>query len=119
MGWENIGTGLLRRGSARAGCCRHKKITGRKRTRNLVGPCWVQGERRSLDMIADGNGIGRSCEELSPGDQIEAWHNGRLFHRGQVTRIIPSTGLFWIIDAATNRRKLLDSEALEIVTVDP
>jgi hypothetical protein len=66
-------------------------------------------------MMSDGNGKLRVSEQWSPGDQIEAWYKGRLFHRGRVTRTIPSTGLLWIIDAATGKRKLLDSEAMEIV----
>ena len=57
----------------------------------------------------------RSAAELSTGDEIEAWHNGRLFHRGPVLRVLPSVGLFWIQDARTGARRLLDVEALDIV----
>jgi hypothetical protein len=64
----------------------------------------------------DGNGTAvRSCAELAAGDEIEAWHNGRLFHRGRVTQTIPQMGLFWILDARTGTRKLLDVEALEVI----
>ena len=55
-----------------------------------------------------------SCEELSVGDQIEAWHNGRLFHRGEVIRTVAATDLFWILDERTGTRRLIDAEALVI-----
>jgi hypothetical protein len=57
----------------------------------------------------------QSCGELSVGDQIEAWHNGRLFHRGEVIRTVAATDLFWILDERTGTRRLIDSEALVIV----
>lgn len=53
--------------------------------------------------------------KLQAGDHIEAWHNGKLFHRGRVTDVVPSLELIWIRDAITGKRKLLDPEALEIV----
>ena len=40
----------------------------------------------------------QSSGELSVGDQIEAWHNGKLFHRGEVIRTVAATDLFWILD---------------------
>ena len=52
--------------------------------------------------------------QLRIGDQIEAWHRGKLFHRGRVTDVVPHLELFWILDARTGTRKLLDPEALEI-----
>ena len=57
----------------------------------------------------------RAAADLSAGDEIEAWHNGRLFHRGPVLRVLPSVGLFWIRDGRTGTRRLLDVEALDIV----
>ena len=55
-----------------------------------------------------------SCEELSVGDLIEAWHNGKLFHRGQVIRTVAATDLFWILDERTGTRRLIDAEVLVI-----
>ena len=55
-----------------------------------------------------------SCGELSVGDQIEAWHNGKLFHRGEVIRTVAATDLFWILDERTGTRRLIDAEALVI-----
>lgn len=55
--------------------------------------------------------------QLHTGDHIEAWHNGKLFHRGRVTHLVPALDLFWILDARTGTRRLLDPEALEIVRV--
>lgn len=68
-------------------------------------------------MDAGTNSNVRTCSELSAGEEIEAWHKGRLFHRGRVAETIPSTDLFWIVDSRTGARKLLDVEALEIVRV--
>jgi hypothetical protein len=59
----------------------------------------------------------QSCGELSVGDQIEAWHNGKLFHRGEVVRTVEATDLFWILDERTGTRRLIDAEALVIVRV--
>jgi hypothetical protein len=59
----------------------------------------------------------RSCGELSVGDEIEAWHNGRLFHRGEVLRTVPATDLFWIRDGRTGARRLIDAEVLVILRV--
>ncbi|MBD1593370.1 hypothetical protein HC744_15140 [Arthrobacter sp. S1_S22] len=56
--------------------------------------------------------------QLRVGDQIEAWHNGKLFHRGRVMDVVPALELFWILDARTGTRKLLDPEALEIRHVE-
>jgi hypothetical protein len=55
-----------------------------------------------------------STGPLRIGDHIEAWHRGKLFHRGRVTDVVPALELFWILDARTGARKLLDQEALEI-----
>lgn len=52
--------------------------------------------------------------QLRIGDEIEAWHNGKLYHRGRVTDVVPALELFWILDSRTGTRKLLDPEALEI-----
>lgn len=57
----------------------------------------------------------RDCRELSYGDDVEAWNNGRLHHHGKVIETYPSMGLFWILDARTGTRRLLDVEALDIV----
>ncbi|MGO4192526.1 hypothetical protein AB4Y67_12740 [Arthrobacter sp. YAF17] len=59
----------------------------------------------------------QSMGELSVGDQIEAWHNGKLFHRGEVIRTVADTDLFWILDEGTGTRRLIDTEALVIVRV--
>lgn len=66
-------------------------------------------------MTAVNESIVRSCADLSTGDEIEAWHNGFLFHRGRVTELVPTLGLFWIKDARTGTRRLLDVDALRIV----
>ena len=56
-----------------------------------------------------------SSAELNVGDEIEAWHNGKLFHRGPVTQTVTGVDLFWILDARTGTRRLIDAEALVIL----
>ena len=51
------------------------------------------------------------------GDQIEGWHNGKLFHRGEVIRTVAATDLFWILDERTGTRRLIDAEAFVILRV--
>ncbi|CAI3804661.1 hypothetical protein [Pseudarthrobacter sp. MM222] len=57
----------------------------------------------------------QSSAELSVGDEIEAWHNGKLFHRGRVNQTVASMDLFWIVDSRTGARRLIDVEALVIL----
>ena len=62
----------------------------------------------------------RSSSELNVGDEIEAWHNGKLFHRGTVTQTVTAVDLFWILDSRTGTRRLIDAEALVILrAADP
>ena len=58
-----------------------------------------------------------SCEALDSGDEIEAWHDGRLWHKGRVSQTVPSMGMFWIVCARTGARKLVDLEASEVIRV--
>lgn len=53
--------------------------------------------------------------EFTVGDEIEAWYRGTLYRRGRVIEVIASTGLIWILDAATGARTLLDPDASDIV----
>lgn len=61
----------------------------------------------------------RTCDALANGDEIEAWHCGRLLHRGRVIQTLPSIGMFWILCTRTGVRKLVDLEASEIIRVAP
>ena len=62
----------------------------------------------------------RRSSELNVGDEIEAWHNGKLFHRGTVTQTVTAVDLFWILDSRTGTRRLIDAEALVILrAADP
>lgn len=65
-------------------------------------------------MGEDGDLQVRSLAELAAGDEIEAWHRGRLAHRGRVVSTLPDIDLFWIIDARTGARRLLDLEQLSV-----
>jgi hypothetical protein len=65
-------------------------------------------------MAADEELEVRSCAELNVGDDIEAWHRGRLVHRGTVSSTFEQIDLFWIIDARTGARRLLDLEQLSV-----
>lgn len=57
----------------------------------------------------------RSCSELSVGDHVEAQRDGRVLHRGRVLAVVPALELFWISDAKTGTRKLLDLEMLSVL----
>lgn len=65
-------------------------------------------------MIGEHSAVG-SCQELRPGDAIEAFYKSNLVHRGPVTDTAPELGLFWILDTLTGGRRLLDMSELEIV----
>ncbi|MFP3462036.1 hypothetical protein R5O87_14410 [Arthrobacter globiformis] len=56
----------------------------------------------------------QSSAELAIGDQVEAWHRGRLAHQGTVSSTFRDIDLFWIIDARTGTRRLLDLEQLSV-----
>jgi hypothetical protein len=56
----------------------------------------------------------QSSAQLAVGDQVEAWHRGRLAHQGTVSSTIQDIDLFWIIDARTGTRRLLDLEQLSV-----
>ncbi|WP_314194932.1 hypothetical protein [uncultured Arthrobacter sp.] len=56
----------------------------------------------------------KSTGELAVGDEVEAWHRGRLAHRGTVSSTLRDIDLFWIIDARTGARRLLDLEQLSV-----
>jgi hypothetical protein len=71
------------------------------------------GERSPVMMTEEDLEV-RSCAELSAGEEIEAWHRGRLAHRGTVASTLEEIDLFWIIDARTGARRLLDLEQLSV-----
>ena len=56
----------------------------------------------------------QSSAEVAIGDVVEAWHRGRLVHRGTVSSTFRDIDLFWIIDARTGTRRLLDLEQLSV-----
>ncbi|MFJ5958318.1 hypothetical protein ACIQC5_20465 [Paenarthrobacter sp. NPDC092416] len=62
--------------------------------------------------------VAADTHAFKPGDSVEAWHNGRLYHRGTVLKVVAGTDVFWIQDAETGSRRLLDMEALEIVPAE-
>jgi hypothetical protein len=84
---------------------RHAEGDNRKR--------WNLGEEQA--MAAEEARRVQSSAELSVGDEIEAWHNGKLFHRGRVNQTVASMDLFWIVDSRTGARRLIDVEALVIL----
>jgi hypothetical protein len=57
----------------------------------------------------------RACSELSPGERVEAWQDGTLLHRGKVLAVVPALELFWIDDARTGTRQLLDLDQLRVL----
>jgi hypothetical protein len=69
------------------------------------------------DSAATGSAAGRitDCRNLSPGDTIEASYNGQPYYEGTVTETVPVLGMFWILEARSGTRKLLDPLALHVV----
>jgi hypothetical protein len=57
----------------------------------------------------------RSCSQLSAGDHVEAVRDGRVLHRGRVLAVVPAMELFWIQDARTGTRQLLDLQMLSVL----
>ena len=57
-------------------------------------------------------GIVRDLRDLTAGDAIEAWHDGRRYHRGKVLHTVPAMGMFWILDSGSGTRKLVEFEAM-------
>ena len=57
----------------------------------------------------------RACSELAVGDQLVARRDGRVRYRGRVLAVIPALELFWILDARTGTRPLLDLEMLHVL----
>jgi hypothetical protein len=66
-------------------------------------------------MISTDHIVIGSCDELSPGDAIEAFYKNTLVHRGPVTEVAPDLGLFWILDTLTGSRRVLDISELSIL----
>ncbi|MFC9772479.1 MULTISPECIES: hypothetical protein [unclassified Pseudarthrobacter] len=63
----------------------------------------------SKDLAGD---VVQALGDLTVGDVIEAWHEGRRHNRGRVLQTVPSMGMFWLLDSGTGTRKLVDFEAL-------
>jgi hypothetical protein len=66
-------------------------------------------------MISNEQVVVGSCDELVPGDAVEAFYQGTLVYRGPVTEVAPGRGLFWILDTLTGSRRLLDTVEFSIV----
>jgi hypothetical protein len=56
-----------------------------------------------------------NCADLVPGDEIQAWQDGRLFHMGTVTEVLPGMSLFWIHEYPLGERRLLDMTELDVI----
>lgn len=67
--------------------------------------------------MTEEQGIVRDLGELASGDVIEAWHDGRRYNHGKVLQTVPSMGMFWILDAGSGIRRLVDFEALLILRI--
>lgn len=55
--------------------------------------------------------------ELQVGEQIQAWHNGKIYHSGTVLRTFPSLGLITLSSSKATQTRLLDANVLQIVRV--
>jgi hypothetical protein len=56
--------------------------------------------------------IFQQVSELKTGEELQAWHKGKLYHSGTVLRTIPSLGLITLKTPEGNR--LLDAHILDI-----
>jgi hypothetical protein len=70
-------------------------------------------------LLFDPGLVVEDCADLSIGDHINAWQDGRLFHAGIITDLLPAMGLFWIRERALGERRLLDMNDLTITRVLP
>lgn len=70
-------------------------------------------------MSTGGRAAVRQSSDLAIGEEIEAWHNGKIYYRGRVVTIIPFLNLISIIDGDSKARRMLDVEALEVVRLIP
>lgn len=57
----------------------------------------------------------RSGAELSIGDHVEVRRDRWLLYRGQVLAVVPALELFWILDARTRTRQLVDLAMLSVL----
>ena len=58
-----------------------------------------------------------NCADLSVGDEIDVWSDGRLVH-GTVTDLLPHLGLFWIRETLLNERRVLDMAHVQVTRTD-
>lgn len=73
-----------------------------------MGQCvGMNGTGNDVATVTDGIRV-NSTSELCPGAWISATYKGTMVHLGQVTDITPNQDLFWIMDALTGSRRLLD-----------
>ena len=57
------------------------------------------------DAVAtDSHPVIESCEELEPGDRIQARRGGAVHFSGRVTELMPQFDLFWATDDQGERR---------------
>jgi hypothetical protein len=59
-------------------------------------------------------GIVQDLTDLTVGDIIGAWHEGRRYNHGKVLQTMPSMGMFRILDTGSGTRKLVDFESLTV-----
>lgn len=60
------------------------------------------------------------CADLTPGERVSVWRDGRLCHAGTVTDLLPDMGLFWIREEPLFERRLLDLSEVRVTrTVKP
>lgn len=69
----------------------------------------------NTELLDSRRAVIRSNSELTSGEFIEAYYQGTLVHRGEVTNIAPDHELFWVMDALTGYRKPVDIAEVEVV----
>ncbi|WP_432246210.1 hypothetical protein ACRB8A_19520 (plasmid) [Arthrobacter sp. G.S.26] len=61
---------------------------------------------------------GVSIQDISVGDKILAWHNGKVYFRGVVVSTVRSLGLISIKCAEKGVVRLIDTTVLTVTKVD-
>ena len=83
--------------------------------------CYADASPRQRDSRVTSEAIdsqgehGCPVEDLQPGEYIQAWHNGKIYHSGSVVRTFPSLGLVNLLSPDETRVRLIDAEVFLII----
>jgi hypothetical protein len=67
----------------------------------------------------DGGTTESLLEDIGVGDEIQAWHNGKIYIQGMVLSLIPSLDLITLKCGRTGAARLIDAGVLQITSASP